>query len=39
LAPDERWQGCRFEVYVSEFPGPGNRFQVSAEGGSQPRWP
>jgi Tol biopolymer transport system component len=28
----------RFEVYVREFPGGGNRWQVSTDGGIEPRW-
>jgi hypothetical protein len=26
------------EVYVQSFPSPGDRWQVSTTGGSQPRW-
>jgi len=26
------------EVYVSRFPGPGRRIQISNHGGAQPRW-
>jgi serine/threonine-protein kinase len=44
LSPDGRWvayasdeQG-RFEVYVRPFPGPGGRWQVSKDGGNEPRW-
>src|SRR5262245_46842583 len=28
----------RFEVYVTSFPGPGAKLQVSLDGGTQPRW-
>ena len=28
----------RFEVFVRPFPGPGAKWQLSAEGGSQPHW-
>jgi Tol biopolymer transport system component len=28
----------RFEIYVSTFPGPGSRWQVSQNGGVEPRW-
>jgi eukaryotic-like serine/threonine-protein kinase len=28
----------RFEVYVTSFPGPGLKLQVSVDGGTQPRW-
>ena len=26
------------EIYVQPFPGPGGRFQISIDGGAQPRW-
>jgi Tol biopolymer transport system component len=44
VSPDGRWfayesdESGRFEIYVSSFPEPGRKWQVSAEGGSQPRW-
>ena len=44
LAPDDRWlayssnETGRTEVYVRQFPGPGGRTQISAGGGTQPRW-
>jgi eukaryotic-like serine/threonine-protein kinase len=44
LSPDGRWiayvsdESGRFEVYVQPFRAPGRRFQVSTEGGSEPRW-
>jgi hypothetical protein len=28
----------RYEVYVQTFPTSGNRWQISTEGGAQPRW-
>jgi Tol biopolymer transport system component len=28
----------RLEVYVQPFPGPGDRQQISADGGAEPRW-
>jgi len=28
----------RFDVYVAAFPGPGGRWQVSQNGGREPRW-
>jgi Tol biopolymer transport system component len=28
----------RQEIYLQEYPGPGTRFRVSTEGGSDPRW-
>ncbi len=44
LSPDGRWlaytsnESGRDEVYVRAFPGPGGRWQVSSEGGSEPLW-
>ena len=44
FSPDGRWvaymsqQSGRLEVYVTSFPGAGARWQVSANGGTQPRW-
>jgi Tol biopolymer transport system component/predicted Ser/Thr protein kinase len=44
FSPDGRWiayasdESGRPEVYVQPFPGPGARSQVSAAGGTQPRW-
>ena len=44
FAPDGRWlaytseESGRIEIYVSAFPGPGQRWQVSSAGGTQPRW-
>ncbi len=44
FSPDGRWlayqsdETGRPEVYVEEFPGPGARFQVSADGGLEPLW-
>ena len=44
LSPDGRWlayasdeQG-RSEIYVRPFPGPGGRWQVSKDGGTEPIW-
>ena len=43
LSPDGAWmayasdESGRWEVYVGEFPG-GGRWQVSADGGVEPRW-
>jgi Tol biopolymer transport system component len=44
FSPDGRWlayeseeSGAR-EVFVQSFPGPGQRRQISAQGGTQPRW-
>jgi len=44
LSPDGRWmayasdESGRMEVYVQPFPASGGKWQVSAGGGSQPRW-
>jgi Tol biopolymer transport system component len=44
FSPDGRWvvyqsdESNRFEIYVRPFPGPGGKFQISANGGAQPRW-
>jgi Tol biopolymer transport system component/predicted Ser/Thr protein kinase len=44
ISPDGRWiayssdDSGRSEVYVSAFPKPGGRWQVSSGGGSQPVW-
>ncbi len=44
FSPDGRWvayqsnESGRFEVYVQPFPGPGGKWQVSTEGGAQPRF-
>ena len=44
LSPDGRWlayvsnESRRNEVYVQPFPGPGERIQVSVEGGEEPAW-
>ena len=44
FSPDGQWvayvsnDSGKDEVYVMPFPGPGAREQVSAGGGSQPRW-
>jgi serine/threonine protein kinase/Tol biopolymer transport system component len=44
LSPDGRWlaytsnESSRFEVYVTPFPGPGPKKQVSTEGGQEIVW-
>ena len=44
LSPDGRWlvymsdESGRMEVYVRAYPGPGGRWQVSTDGGSEPQW-
>jgi Tol biopolymer transport system component len=44
FSPDGRWvayasdESGRYEINVAAFPGPGRRWQVSAAGGTLPRW-
>jgi Tol biopolymer transport system component/predicted Ser/Thr protein kinase len=44
FSPDGRWlvyesnEAGEWEVYVTQFPGPGGKWQVSTNGGSEPRW-
>ncbi len=44
FSPDGLWvayesnESDRSEIYLAPFPGPGGKRQVSASGGSQPRW-
>ncbi len=44
FSPDGRWlayqsdETGRPEVYVEQFPGPGKRIQISADGGTEPVW-
>jgi Tol biopolymer transport system component len=44
FSPDGKWiafqsnESGRVEIYVQPFPGPGGKFQVSSNGGAQPRW-
>jgi hypothetical protein len=45
FSPDGKWiayqsneSGSQFEIYVRPFPGPGAKFQISSNGGAQPRW-
>jgi len=44
LSPDGRWiayasnESGRTEVYVRPYPGPGGRWQVSLDGGTEPLW-
>ncbi|HEV8700940.1 MAG TPA: protein kinase [Candidatus Polarisedimenticolia bacterium] len=44
FSPDGRWiaytsdESGRGEVYVTSFPGPGRKWQVSTSGGVLPRW-
>jgi Tol biopolymer transport system component len=44
LSPNNKWlayqsdESGRYEVYVTAFPGPGGKFQVSNGGGNAPSW-
>jgi len=44
LSPDGRWlayvsdESGRPEIYVQPFPGPGGKWQVSTDGGTEPVW-
>ena len=44
FSPDGRWLGYisnesgRYEVYVQPYPGPGGKWQISTEGGTEPAW-
>ncbi len=44
FSPDGKWlayqsnESGRTEVYVAPFPGPGRKWQVSAQGGAYPAW-
>jgi eukaryotic-like serine/threonine-protein kinase len=44
FSPDGHWiayaadDSGRFEIYVTPYPGPGSRSQISTDGGRMPRW-
>ena len=44
FSPDSRYllyvsnESGRFEVYVQPYPGPGGKWQVSTDGGTEPSW-
>jgi serine/threonine protein kinase/Tol biopolymer transport system component len=44
FSPDGRWlaytsnESSRYEIYVQPYPGPGGKWQVSTEGGTEPVW-
>lgn len=44
FSPDGRWmaytsdESGRWEVYVQPYPGPGVKYQISTEGGTEPVW-
>jgi len=45
FSPDGKWiayvsdESGRFEIYVRPFPGPGEKWLISLEGGNEPVWP
>ena len=44
FSPDGRWlayvsdESGPWEIYVQPYPGPGGKWQISAEGGTEPAW-
>jgi eukaryotic-like serine/threonine-protein kinase len=44
FSPDGHWvayisdESGRYEVYVQPYPGPGGKFQISTDGGTEPVW-
>jgi Tol biopolymer transport system component len=44
FSPDGRWltyvsnESGRYEIYVLAYPGPGGKFQISTNGGTEPVW-
>ena len=44
FSPDSRWlayasdETGRYEIYVQPYPGPGGKWQISTEGGTEPVW-
>jgi serine/threonine protein kinase len=44
FSPDDKWvvyesnESGRSEIYIQPFPGPGEKHQVSFDGGGDPRW-
>ena len=44
FSPDGHWlayisnESCRFEVYMQPYPGPGGKWLISTEGGTEPAW-
>jgi serine/threonine-protein kinase len=44
FSPNGRWlayisdESGRYEIYVKPYPGPGGKWQISTEGGTEPTW-
>jgi serine/threonine-protein kinase len=44
FSPDGRWlayisnETGRYEIYVQPYPGPGGKWQISTDGGTEPAW-
>ncbi|HKV03999.1 MAG TPA: protein kinase [Candidatus Acidoferrales bacterium] len=44
FSPNGRWmayisdESGRFEIYVQPYPGPGGKWQISTDGGTEPMW-
>jgi eukaryotic-like serine/threonine-protein kinase len=44
FSPDGRWltyisnESGQYEIYVQPYPGPGGKWQISTEGGTEPAW-
>jgi Tol biopolymer transport system component len=44
FSPDGHWlaytsnESGRYEIYVQPYPGPGGKWQISTEGGTEPAW-
>jgi Tol biopolymer transport system component/predicted Ser/Thr protein kinase len=44
FSPDGRWlayisdESGQYEIYVQSYPGPGGKWQISTEGGTEPVW-
>ena len=44
FSPDGKWlayvsnESGRYEIYVQPYPGPGGKWQISTEGGTEPAW-
>ena len=44
FSPDGKWlaylsdESGRYEIYVQPYPGPGAKYQISTEGGTEPVW-